>query len=60
MLSTSIIGYDVLWNAYRFTQDDKAAFAICEFLAEIYTCYEESKIEEAINYHGLNLIQAIK
>ena len=39
-LSTELLGYNILWNAFRFTQDDKAALNICDFLAEIYSSYE--------------------
>ena len=45
VLSTELIGYEILWNVYKYSQDDKAAVNIGDFLAEIYTSYEESKIE---------------
>ena len=43
VLATQLIGDAVLWNTFKYTQDDKAAFAISDFLAELYTSYEESK-----------------
>ena len=33
MQSTDIIGYDILWNAFKLTQDDQAANNLCDFLA---------------------------
>jgi len=32
-LSTDLLGYETLWNIFKFTRDDQAAKVICEFLA---------------------------
>ena len=52
VLSTELEGYNILWNVLKYSQDEKTAVIVCDFLAEISTSYEESKVEEAIHFYG--------
>lgn len=59
VMSRELTGYNILWKALKEAEDDRAATLISDFLAEIYTSYEETLLEEAITFHANHLIYAI-
>jgi hypothetical protein len=59
IVSRELIGYNILWKILKEVEDDKAAALVSDFLAEIYTSYEDRLIDEAIIFHAKHLIYAI-
>lgn len=59
LISRDLTGYNVLWKVLKEVQDSKAALLMTEFLAEIYTSYEDSLVEDAVTFHAKHLMYAI-